>query len=1666
MNNNRINNLDKKKVTRFSIRTYKGYGAASIIVSAFFLLFNHNHIALASEINKDINASTNTTNLNNLNTGVSSQLQSNNTSPNDNSTTVNNALIASNNLNTDTSSGTNKQITKEVLQNTAQQHTQQNNVIESKQNQDIVQKNHINNQAVNVSHRIRKRSVNTNPPPVVNNDPLHSNETNTSIENGHFDNVTGGTLPTGKERVTVVTGVNNWTSLSNDPNPKFPIFITVTAKDYRPHISDASAPYGVVLAKTTDGPNRSVLDPKVSGIYQDISVAPGSELIVKFISGNMTFTGNVSGAQLKISDVTGNQILFNNKINGMGNFPTGKITAMVNIPDNLDRVRITFLPTSNKVSLTSGQANSANGFGTEPANNYYGGVVSNVNVYSGSYIETSLPQTSYTVTANSATANVARGTISIDVENKGHTTAKGVVYKVTLPANSKFISATGAQGSYNQTTNVLTLSIGKIGAGQRQNISYTAEFQASEPKSVNLNGNVTYQTDAPFRGYDRQKTGQHLANTQTVQILMYQTDLQTKINSINQQLNNLNEADYTPESWTALKNKITEGINILNEENNNIDTNQRQNQATINQLTTDLQTLYTQLKERTPASPIVSADEPTASVTIAPQGNTTSMTIKYTDTAGAEQTVTATKANNTWSLNTAVAGIAINNQTGIVTIDHSAVQPSSAVTATAVKGNSDVSGENNAMMPIKEATPPSPIVSADEPTASVTIAPQGDTTSLTIKYTDTAGAEQTVTATKANNNMWSLNAAVAGITINEQTGIVTIDHSVVQPSSAVTATAVKGNSDVSGENNAMMPIKEATPPSPIVSADEPTASVTIAPQGDTTSLTIKYTDTTGAKQAITATKANNNTWSLNTAVAGIVINEQTGIVTIDHSAVQPSSAVTATAAKGNSDVSGENNATMPIKEATPASPIVTTDIYNTIVEITPLGNITLMTIKYIDPTGTNQTVLAKKANNTWSLNTAVAGISVDSQSGIVTVEHNTVQGNSEINVISVNKNSDPSQEANILVIEKMATPQTPAKIKEDTAQHITTVSPSENVNQLIVEIENTDASTYTISAVKDNNLWQLLNNQYPSVQINSMTGEVTIPGEIAQFEGILKATVKNGNSDGNSVTQTLATEEFEDEQLPILYVTVWMDTEGNILKDPVEDAKEPEKAIRVGNFEGYRYIGMQMKDGITRYIFEKLKPSSENMVNQTTGNLNNTQVTKQNEHTVQPVVQSNNQEQSINQNDNTTEKQSEINSNNEQLSNQMQSTKQNHNQENNQHTLVNQHDIHGDKQIPMTVHNNSSEDNQMQSTNQITNQGNKETSTMTNNNESNLIQLIDQSKNQVDKDVQSADQVNDQETNAGHPVDQNKAQANNQLSPTIENNDYDDSQDVTISTENNTDTTNTTSENSSQHDKDSFDTFEGNTEDHNYNSVPSSNNIVTEHAAGKDNKSDVSFNGNASVQNEVMTNSSNNIAAENTTPQNDKVNEILIATSKPDSGLNAVKQDLPVLHATVWVDTKGKILKDPIDNDKHSKSERQAGIISGYRFIETKIDNGITRHIFEKISKIKQQRQRTKSMPSSEKMQQSITKTKENKQETLENQNVLKVNKDNSPLFSPVDKDRKHSDNQEHQVKLDELPQTGDLNANNNKLFYSLMSLLGLSLVIRRKNKYSQQSKSVKSNDI
>ena len=105
---------------------------------------------------------------------------------------------------------------------------------------------------------------------------------------------------------------------------------------------------------------------------------------------------------------------------------------------------------------------------------------------------------------------------------------------------------------------------------------------------------------------------------------------------------------------------------------------------------------------------------------------------------------------------------------------------------------------------------------------------------------------------------------VSGISINSNSGQVTISHLAVQPESEVTASETKGNSDASQEIKVKMPRKESTPQAPTISTNEEQASVIVTPSDDSTKMVIKYLDL--EIKLIQLQQVKSHQWSLNKQV--------------------------------------------------------------------------------------------------------------------------------------------------------------------------------------------------------------------------------------------------------------------------------------------------------------------------------------------------------------------------------------------------------------------------------------------------------------------------------------------------------------------------------------------------------------------------------------------------------------------------------------------------------------------------------------------------------------------------------------------------------------------------------------------------------------------------------
>ena len=105
----------------------------------------------------------------------------------------------------------------------------------------------------------------------------------------------------------------------------------------------------------------------------------------------------------------------------------------------------------------------------------------------------------------------------------------------------------------------------------------------------------------------------------------------------------------------------------------------------------------------------------------------------------------------------------------------------------------------NAKEQLKEVTPDAPAVAVDSDKAQVTVTPSANADRLEVSV-----GNDKVVATKTGST-WSLATPKDGVSIDANTGVVTVAHNAADANTVISATAKHGNSDLSAENSAQMP---------------------------------------------------------------------------------------------------------------------------------------------------------------------------------------------------------------------------------------------------------------------------------------------------------------------------------------------------------------------------------------------------------------------------------------------------------------------------------------------------------------------------------------------------------------------------------------------------------------------------------------------------------------------------------------------------------------------------------------------------------------------------------------------------------------------------------------------------------------------------------------------
>ena len=439
-----------------------------------------------------------------------------------------------------------------------------------------------NGQALNTNNSFRTGDATTD----EGNDSS-VNEKNLDVVNPYFED--NGT-PTTAEKWKVINAFDliGWKLIN--PNQQKVVIANGKVTQYGGYSSvvNPTHPYSIPLALYKTAGDRTSKSDKFDGIYQDIDVKPGQEVV---ITQNTNSFGSIGTRD--------NRTILTVSYPERGNEVQGKViwrslgtpyNGVVTVPKGVTKLRIRLEadPDSNVAHTNNGQIE------IDGETYYLGAMVSNLSITTGAHVVAKTPTVKYNEVSPSATATTVRATISVEMENKGHASSGSNKYQVKLPEGATFVSSEGGTAPGQVANGTLSINYKGLKPGEKVTLSYVVDLPADKPTSSDFKGTNTFLTSTTYGGLSGTvQGGANFAvvgaklrnipvNTQNVTVNMYKTDLENKVNELETKLAQLNESDYTPESWKAMKDQLATAKQILNEEQDNVPVADRKNQAEIN----------------------------------------------------------------------------------------------------------------------------------------------------------------------------------------------------------------------------------------------------------------------------------------------------------------------------------------------------------------------------------------------------------------------------------------------------------------------------------------------------------------------------------------------------------------------------------------------------------------------------------------------------------------------------------------------------------------------------------------------------------------------------------------------------------------------------------------------------------------------------------------------------------------------------------------------------------------------------------------------------------------------------------------------------------------------------------------------------------------------------
>ncbi|MFZ7317957.1 hypothetical protein, partial [Avibacterium avium] len=324
-----------------------------------------------------------------------------------------------------------------------------------------------------------------------------------------------------------------------------------------------------------------------------------------------------------------------------------------------------------------------------------------------------------------------------------------------------------------------------------------------------------------------------------------------------------------------------------------------------------------------------------------------------------------------------------------------------------------------------DTTPPArPDVEAQSD-GSVKITPPSDpdTKKVEITYTDENGNDHTSTVEKGDDGKWK--TTDPNLVVDPDTGVVTIPADKVKDGSEVTgkATDESGNTGEEGKTNAGNN-PDTTPPGQPSVDGKVDGSVVVTPPSDpdTKKVEITYTDEDGNDHTSTVEKGDDGKWK--TTDPNLVVDPDTGVVTIPADKVKDGSEVTgkATDESGNTGEEGKgiagNNPGTTTDDNTPTNKDLTPPGKPDVeaqndgsVKVAPPkdADTQKVDIDYPGEDGKDHTVTVEKdKDGNWKITNPDEnpGVTVDPETGIVTIPEDKVKDGGEVTATATDKSGN------------------------------------------------------------------------------------------------------------------------------------------------------------------------------------------------------------------------------------------------------------------------------------------------------------------------------------------------------------------------------------------------------------------------------------------------------------------------------------------------------------------------------------------------------------------------------------------------------------------------------------------------------------------------------------